>query len=222
MITTEIPVNEAKRIETLKKYDILDTPPDGNFDRITTLASTLFKVPIAIISLVDTDRIWFKSHYGLHINQIDREPGLCASAIFSKDVYIVENASKDPRTMTNSLVAGEFGLRFYAAVPLQTSDNFNLGTFCLLDKAPRIFSDEEKDILKQLAQIVMNEMELRLHLRNTVRTVRNLSGDITANLDKSIKGLNNTSGGDQREKVLSYLEASRMFLMNVQHQLDQI
>src|SRR4051812_49048713 len=95
----EMPGNETKRVEALKRYEILDTPSDGSFDRITRLAATIFKVPIAIISMVDTDRIWFKSHHGLSVSQINREPGLCASAILSTDTYIVENAAEDARTL---------------------------------------------------------------------------------------------------------------------------
>ena len=93
----EMPEIENKRMEALRKFDILDTPRDGSYDRITELAAKIFKVPIAIISLVDSDRIWFKSHHGLPINQIDREPGLCASAILSDKPYIIENAIQDPR-----------------------------------------------------------------------------------------------------------------------------
>ncbi len=116
----------------MKKYDILDTPPDGSFDRITKLAAKLLDVPIAIVTLVDTDRIWFKSRYGLDVQQIGRDPGLCASAILSDDFYEVNNALIDPRTLSNPLVASEFGLRFYAAVPLKVRDGHNLGTLCVI------------------------------------------------------------------------------------------
>lgn len=161
-------VSEAERLRALKKYDILDTPPDGNFDRLTRLASNLFNVPIAIVSLVDKDRIWFKSRHGLDVSQIDREPGLCASAILSDDVYMVEDAINDPRTLTNPLVASEFGLRFYAAAPLKTRDGYNLGTFCIIDKVPRELTEEEKEMLEDLAATVMDQMELRLAARTAV------------------------------------------------------
>jgi GAF domain-containing protein len=220
MTTLEMPVNEKKRMETLKKYAILDTPPDGAFDRITNLASAIFNVPIAIISLVDTDRIWFKSHHGLPINQIDREPGLCASAILSNEIYTVENAIDDPRTLANPLVAGDFGLRFYAAAPLQTEDNHNLGTLCIIDKTPRVFAAAEKEILKSLAAIVMHEMEMRLALRNTVHKIKNLSADISSHLKDTIKNMEETSGEIGKAKLLSHLEASRMFLLNMENQLD--
>lgn len=221
-MVVEMPANEAKRMEALKRFDILDTPADGSFDRITRLAATIFKVPIAIISLVDTDRIWFKSHYGLSVNQINRDPGLCASAILSNELYVIGDACKDPRALSNPLVAGEFGLRFYAAVPLQTDDNYNLGTLCVIDKIPRSLTEDEKLILKQLAQIVMDEMELRLVLRNTVTNVKKLSSDISYHLHETIKHIESASGNDQRDKVLGYLDASRMFLGNIENQLDQL
>lgn len=161
---------EIERLKAVKRYDILDTPADGNFDRITALASKMFNMPIAIISIVDEDRIWFKSHHGLEgVNQIDREPGLCASAILSKDVYLVENAIEDPRCLANPLVRGEFGLRFYSAAPLQTSDGYNLGTLCIIDKRQRFLNKEQMDMLQELAAVVIDEMELRLAARNAIK-----------------------------------------------------
>ena len=157
-----LPENEAGRLEALRRYAILDTPPDGAFDHITAVAADLFKVPIAIVSLVDHDRIWFKSKYGLDAQQLDREPGLCASAILSPEVYHVRDAIQDVRTLANPLVAGEFGLRFYAAAPLRTHDGFNLGTVCIIDKQPRDLAPAETGMLKKLAALVMDQMELRL------------------------------------------------------------
>ena len=122
------PAAEFQRMAAVRRYDVLDTPPDGAFDRITALAARRFGVPISIISIVDEDRIWFKSRHGLPVGQIGRDPGLCASAILSNDPYILTDASIDPRSLANPLVAGDFGLRFYAGVPLTTSDGHNLGT----------------------------------------------------------------------------------------------
>ena len=218
----EFPVNEQQRIEELKRYNILDTPPDGNFDHITKLASTLFDVPIALITLVDTDRIWFKSAYGLSVSQINRDPGLCASAILSSDAYVVENAIEDPRTMANPLVAGAFGLRFYAAAPLQTKENNNLGTLCIIDKEPSQFNKKEKEILQQLASIVMDEMEMRLALRNTVHRIKNLSSDIVAHLKNTMKNIESASGDNQTSQLLTHLDASKMYLQNMQNQLDSL
>jgi GAF domain-containing protein len=222
MTAADIPVNERERLEALKRYDILDTPPDGSFDRITKLASTIFKVPIAIISLVDTDRIWFKSHYGLSANQIGRDPGLCASAILSNDVHVIEDAVIDPRSLSNPLVAGEFGLRFYAGTPLQTEDHYNLGTLCIIDKVPRTLTKEETEILKQLAEVVMREMELRVALRNTVTKVKTLSSDISNHLTNTIKNVDAVPADEQKNKILNYLDASRMFFVNMENQLDEL
>jgi GAF domain-containing protein len=220
MITVEKPANETKRIEALNRYNILDTPPDGSFDRITKLVATIFEVPIAIISLVDTERIWFKSAHGLTVNQIDRVPGLCASAILSSDVYVIGDACKDPRSLANPLVAGEFGLRFYAAAPLQTEDQCNLGTLCIIDKTPRSLTEKEQKILKELADVVMDEMELRLSLRNTVANVKKLTSDIGYHLDDTMKQVETMGGDEPKEKMLEYLDASKTFLKHVENQLN--
>lgn len=218
MMTLDKPVNESKRLSSLRKYQILDTPSDGNFDRITELAANIFNVPIAIISLVDTDRIWFKSHHGIPVKQIDRDPGLCASAILSDDLYIVENARNDPRCLANPLVAGDFGLQFYAAAPLQTEENYNLGTFCIIDKIPRVFSKEERVILKQLGGIVMDEMNLRLAIRETSENIKNITADIAEHLQRAADNMQRGSQSD----LISYLDASRIYLQNVQNQMNNL
>jgi len=222
MNTAEMPFNEKERISALKKYRLLDTPPDGSFERLTQLAATLFNVPIAIISLVDSDRIWFKSHYGLPINQIDREPGLCASAILSNDTYVVENAKTDPRTLANPLVAGDFGLRFYAAAPLQTEENYNLGTLCIIDKQPRTFSEEQQHILKQMAAIVMDEMEMRLVIRDTAQTIQKLSTDISVHLKDTITQLKAAPENSNSTQLTDYLEATRLYISNIENRLDNL
>src|SRR5215203_4825686 len=150
---TIVPPNELQRIAAVKRYEILDTPADGAFDRVTAIAARRFGVPISIISIVDHDRIWFKSGHGLDAKQIDREPGLCASAILRDDPYILPDASKDIRSLANPLVAGDFGLRFYAGVPLQTSDGHNLGTLCVIDKEPRAITQDQIEDLKDLASL---------------------------------------------------------------------
>lgn len=162
-------INELERIKALHNYELLDTPPDGSFYKMTALAAKIFSVPIALITLVDTDRIWFKSRVGIEIDQIDREPGLCSSAILSDDIYLVEDAKNDPRCLTNSLVAGKFGLQFYAAAPLTTKEGFNLGTFCIIDKRQRYINSDQQIMLKQMASIIVDEIELRLQARNLVK-----------------------------------------------------
>jgi sigma-B regulation protein RsbU (phosphoserine phosphatase) len=160
--------DEDARLEAVRRYDVLDTPPDGAFDRVTALAARHFDVPISIVSIVDRDRIWFKSRHGVDVDEIGRDPGLCASAILQDGPWIIDDAAVDPRTLANPLVAGEFGLRFYAGVPLTTSDGFNLGTLCLLDREPRHLSDAETATLTDMAAIVMDQLELRLSARLAV------------------------------------------------------
>jgi hypothetical protein len=157
-----IPADEEARMEAVRRYGILDTPPDGAFDRITALAARLFSVPVAIVSIVDHDRIWFKSHHGVDVEQISRDPGLCASAILQDGLWVVENAPEDPRALLNPLVAGEFGLKFYAGAPLKTRDGYNLGTLCILDFEPRSMTLEDNANLRDLAAMVMADLELRL------------------------------------------------------------
>jgi len=120
--------------------------------------------------IVDHDRIWFKSRYGLEgVEQIDRDPGLCASAIMEEKAYVVEAARSDVRTLANPLVSGKFGLQFYAAAPLRTVDGHRLGTLCIIDREPRMFSPSQAEVLQGLADIVMDEMELRLSALRTLR-----------------------------------------------------
>lgn len=165
---TDLEDEERQRLAAVHRFAILDTPPDGTFDRITALAARLFSVPIAIVSVVDEHRIWFKSHHGLDATEIDRVPGLCASAILSTDPYVLPDASVDPVALANPLVAGEFGLRFYAAAPLTTSDGFNLGTLCVIDHETRDMTAEEMATLQDLADVVVSHLELRLDARNVV------------------------------------------------------
>jgi two-component sensor histidine kinase len=182
-----IPDNETQRMAAVKRYDILDTPPDGTFDRVTSLAARRFNVPISIISIVDHDRIWFKSHHGLDVKEISRDAGLCASAILNSDPYILENASNDPRSLANPLVAGEFGLKFYIAVPLRTFDGYNLGTLCVIDKEPRPIDQAQIDDLKDLAAVVMDQMELRLSARRAIEQSQIMAREIDHRVMNSLQ-----------------------------------
>ena len=184
-----VPLNEAGRIAAVRRYDVLDTPPDGAFERITSVAARLFRVPISIVSLVDTDRIWFKSHHGIDVGEVSRDPGLCASAILGDGPWLVTDASTDSRTLANPLVAGELGLRFYAGAPLRTHDGFNLGTLCVIDREPREIRPEEVATLADLAAVVMDELELRLDARRTVgleAELRRRAESIASTLQESL------------------------------------
>jgi hypothetical protein len=160
--------DEEGRMNAVRRYDLLDTPPDGAFDRITALAARIFNVPIALVTVVDHDRIWFKSRHGLDAAQIDRDPGLCASAILQDVPWVVNDARVDPRTLANPLVAGAMGLQFYAGAQLSTRDGYNLGTMCVIDSEPRGFTVGELATLHDLAAMVMSELELRLESRHTL------------------------------------------------------
>ena len=181
MTLLDVPADEDARLDAVRRFEILDTPPDGTFDRITALAARLFRVPISIVSVVDTDRIWFKSRYGLDdVEQIDRLPGLCASAILGDEPWVVSDAAVDPRTLANPLVAGSFGLRFYAGVPLTTADGHNLGTLCVIDHEPREVREDEIAVLRDLAGLVVEQLELRMRANEIVRNESALRRDAEA------------------------------------------
>ena len=203
-----IPENESQRMLAVRRYDILDTPADGAFDRITAIAARRFDVPISIISIVDHDRIWFKSHHGLDVEQIDRAPGLCASAILSEIPHILPNASTDPRSLANPLVAGNFGLRFYAGIPLRTHDGFNLGTLCVIDKEPRPVDQKQIDDLRDLASVVMDQLELRLSAKEAVNQAQLMAKEIDHRVTNSlqfISGLLAMQGRSSNSETANHL-----------------
>ena len=187
-MTDPNPRLEAERLAALHSYEILDTPPDGAFDRITALAARYFKVPVALVSLVDEDRIWFKSRYGLEAEEIPRSPGLCASVILSDGAYVVKNGLEDPRTLANPLVAGAMGLRFYAAAPLISHDGYRLGTMNIIDFAPRDLDAEQQRTLEEFAGLVMDQMEVRLSARMAIASLSHIlqKAKAPADLEKLI------------------------------------
>ncbi|EAQ04577.1 two-component sensor histidine kinase [Pseudooceanicola batsensis HTCC2597] len=192
----DLPLQEERaRLSAVRRYAVLDTPPDGAFDRVARLAARLLDVPIAIISIVDEDRIWFKSHEGLDgVEEIPRDPGLCASAILQDGPWILSDASVEPVALANPLVAGEFGLRFYAGIPLRTQDGYGLGTLCVIDKEPREITSAQTAILEELAAVVMDELELRreaidMHkaLRREVREKELLAEEVEHRIMNSLQ-----------------------------------
>ena len=177
-MSAPLPSNEAERLQTLCDYQILDTPPEAAFERITSLAARLFGVPIVLVSLVDANRQWFKSCFGLDTRQTDRKLSFCAHAILSDAVMVVPDATADPRFVNNGLVTGPPHIRFYAGAPLKTPEGLNLGSFCLMDTSPRQFSDEHQAMLADLAATVVDELELRRvarELREKEETLRQIA-----------------------------------------------
>lgn len=160
-----LPENEADRLRALARYQVLDTPREVGFDRVTKLATRLFAVPMALVSLVDAKRQWWKSCIGLNGSETDRDVAFCAHAILQRDPFIIEDAALDPRFSDNPLVTGEPFVRFYAGAPLTSPDGYNLGTLCIIDRRPRRLPPDEIETLSELAQIVVDELELRLGYR---------------------------------------------------------
>jgi signal transduction histidine kinase len=156
-----LPSNEPQRLEALRRYQILDTATEEIFDGITRLVAFICKTPIALISLVEDDRQWFKSEVGLGISQTSREVSICAHAILQPDLFVIPDTQKDARFADNPLVTAPGGVRFYAGAPLKSSDGYALGTLCLLDRTPRELTPEQRDALKTLSQAVMSLLELR-------------------------------------------------------------
>jgi eukaryotic-like serine/threonine-protein kinase len=159
---------ETARLEAVQRYNLVDTPPDGAFDRITSLAARIFDVPVALVSIVDADRIWFKSHYGVDVSETERRRGLATSGGLHDHTLVIEDIATDPRTGAYPESAANRGLRFYAGVPLMTPDGHNLGSLALIDYKPRTMTDQEVAILEDLAAMVLHEMELRLAARRVV------------------------------------------------------
>ncbi|MGW0390549.1 PP2C family protein-serine/threonine phosphatase [Streptomyces sp. NPDC003042] len=147
----------------VRRYDILDTPPDAAFNRVAAMAVRLFDVPAASVTIVDTDRIWFKATYGLDgVTEIGRKPGLCASAVLRAGILVVPDTLDDPAARANPLVTGPTGARFYAGAPITTADGHRLGTVNILDTRPRSITETDAQILADLAAMVMDTLELRL------------------------------------------------------------
>ena len=149
MIVAPIPENEEQRLQDLRAYEILDTLPEKEYDELTKLAAYICGVPTALISLVDTDRQWFKSKVGLDVEQTPRDIAFCSHVILQQDVMIVPNALEDNRFFDNPLVTGDLKLRFYAGAPLTTPNGNRIGTLCIIDYEKREITPEQKNALKQ-------------------------------------------------------------------------
>jgi len=177
MSTAQLPENEATRLAALRAYEVLDTLPEQAYDDITYLAAQVCETPIALVSLVDEQRQWFKSKLGLDVSETPRNLAFCAHAILEpKSLFIVEDASKDERFADNPLVTAEPAIRFYAGVPLVTSTGHALGTLCVIDRKARQLSDTQQETLRALSRQVIAHLELRRSVAELRQLVRVLEG----------------------------------------------
>lgn len=183
-----IPVNDTQRLAALRRYEILDTPPEAFFDKITRLASKLLKVPSAFVSLVDKERVWYKSNFSsLAVSCVDREDSLCSFTILNTtDVTVFEDTHKVPRLLDSPYVTAPGGIRFYAGAPLITHDHYNIGTICVIDSKPRVITEEEKEILKDLSSLVIEQIELRATARKAVRKHDELYSNLAYNFTEPV------------------------------------
>jgi GAF domain-containing protein len=156
--------NDAARVSAVQKYAILDSEPEQAFDDLTLLASYVCKTPIALISLIDEDRQWFKSKVGISATETSRDIAFCSTAIQQPDVFVVPDTLQDERFRTNPLVVSEPNIRFYAGAPLINEDGYALGTLCVIDRAPRNLAVDQEAALKALSRLVLMQLEFRRNL----------------------------------------------------------
>lgn len=172
-----LPDNETDRLAALYALDILDSAPEQDFDDIVNLASNVCGTPMALVTLVDTDRQWFKARVGTDLTETSRDMSFCAHAILGRDLLVVPDTTKDARFADNPTVQGDGGIRFYAGAPLVTTEGFALGTLCVVDREPRTLDVEQLQALRALARQVTAQMELRRHavaLANTTARLQEL------------------------------------------------
>lgn len=169
-MTTPLQKTEVQRIKVLWQYEVLDTVPEEVFDELTNLAAQICGAPIALITLVDENRQWFKSRVGVTVAETGRDISLCSHAIQQSELFIIPDATLDARFKDNPLVASNPKIRFYAGAPLITPEGHALGTLCVIDVVPRELTDDQKQALRILSRHVMGQLELRRQGRELTKT----------------------------------------------------
>jgi signal transduction histidine kinase/ActR/RegA family two-component response regulator len=187
-----VPDNEQERLEALDRYNILDTLPEEEYDAITKLASYICQVPIALISLIDENRQWFKSKVGLQVRETSRSISFCQYAIMGEDMLQIQDTHQDARLAANPMVTGDPHIRFYAGAPLVTPDGYALGTLCVIDTKPRNLSGEQMEAMQTLAKSVVAQLVLR-------------------DQKKKLK--------EEKEKALQSVKTKEQFLANMSHEI---
>ncbi len=158
MSSPATPANEKQRLQTLQDLKLLDTPPEERFDRVTRLAKQVFDTPIALVSLVDADRQWFKSRQGLDATETPRNISFCGHAILDDKILVINDAADDQRFCDNPLVCGDPNIRFYAGYPISAPDGSRIGTLCIIDRKPREVSSAQLLLLRELGRMVEEEL----------------------------------------------------------------
>ena len=175
----DTPQDEEARLNALRSLNVLDTPSEERFDRLTRLAKRMFDVPIALVSLVDENRQWFKSCIGLNVSETPRDISFCGHAILGNEIFIIPDATEDERFSDNPLVLNEPYIRFYAGCPLRYLDGSMLGTLCIIDTQPRVLNREDLDALKDLAELAEHElMAVQLATLDELTKISNRRGFI--------------------------------------------
>jgi signal transduction histidine kinase len=205
MIRAPIPENEAERLEALRRYQILDTRSDPVFDDLAALASYVCGTPIALVSLVDSDRQWFKARVGLDASETPRDVSFCGHTILANDTLVVEDALADSRFADNPLVTADPKIRFYAGAKLTTSDGYALGSLCVIDRVPRQLTSAQKEALEALSRQVVAQMEYKRNVLEMAEIIADRKQT------EELKAANQAAQAASRAKS--------EFLANISHEL---
>lgn len=177
MLSPPTPSDETRRLETLRGLKLLDSLPEERFDRVTRLAKQVFSTPIALVSLIDADRQWFKSRQGLDTTETPRNISFCGHAILDDKIMVVNDASEDQRFCDNPLVCDDPNIRFYAGYPLSAPDGSRVGTLCVIDKVPREITSEQAQLLRELGRMVEEELlEADMATSDPISSLSNRNG----------------------------------------------
>ena len=240
MIKAPIPENEAARLEALRRYQILDTLPQPAYDDLTHIAAGICSAPISLVSLVDSDRAWFKSKYGIDASETSRDIFFCSHAILQPELFVIPDAADDRRFYTNPLVTDEPKIRFYAGAPLITPQGFALGTLCVIDRVARTLTENQQNALSALSRQVVTQLELRRNVAALERVVAEMNRyqrslqEYQKKLEETNVQLTNSSMtdgltgchnrrafqmrlADERERALRYKTPLSLLMIDVDH-----